>query len=376
MNTQLVFPKNIRRAVSAAESEIGGLFLFEKKPNRVVSANAVVFAEGEERAVQFTGLLGKFDDHNEWVIFHIHPPNNVSWNGPSASDMAMQLYFNVVVGKPAPAVFSMIFTPKTAVFTLITGTGYAAILKLGSAYLRAFPGSTTVDFLNGMMVFFQMCERAFTTMSALQKLSDAYVFDTFLDKITFNPKGDIFRRQCEQLTVYLSDSDRQAFWAHPFVQWYFRDGPNAPGLVDSNMGLFYSWVEDYDRFMSRGSFILGDKGYVYNSITPWSNLTGVKKLTEKEADMFNETDTEMLGGGKKRRKTRRGGNLDKHIHAANKSARMAEAEDAKEHRHHIRDIHKTIRAENRDMIRHIREANRSARVAARLHAGRKTRRRN
>ena len=381
MNTQLVFPQNIRRTVAASDSEIGGLFLFDKKPNGVVSANAVVFAEGEERAVEFTGLLAKFDDHNEWVIFHIHPPNDVSWNGPSGADMGIQLYFNIVVGKPTPAVFSMIFTPKTVVFTLISGLGYDAMMKLRKAYGKSFSDPTGIGFLTGMKVFFQMCEDVFVRMSANRRLSDMFIFDNFLDKLTFNPKNGIFRRQCEELTRYLTAPEHASFWANPFVRWYFRDGPNAEGLMDSNIGLFYSWVENYDTFMNKGVLSLGDSGYVYNQITSWDNLTGLKELTPNQANIFNETDVTMSGSSSKivkktqHRKTRRGGGIiEKHIHATNKTARMAEAADAKEHRQHLREVNKAVRLENREMIRHIREANESARVAARLRAGRKTRR--
>ena len=301
MNTHLVFPPNIRRAVAAAESEIGGLFLFEKNPKApVATANALVFAEGSDRAVQFDALLEKFDDHKEWVIFHIHPPQPNSWNGMSSADLGLQLFMNMTSPIPKPSVFSMIFTPKTVIFTAVTVTPYENLLRIMAAFEQSSPRLEKGAFYGEMSAsFFKLIELAFVTITALDKRSDREMIDNILDGLTFNPADEGFKRACTFLTSRLSERDRASFWGNPFVRWYFEEGARVPGLKYSKFGLFYSWVSDYDKFMETGVFILDDNAEIYNMITPWSNVSNRFAVNPELAkELFNEQfDTDMYYGG-------------------------------------------------------------------------------
>lgn len=273
--TSIMLPLHLFERLRPAELEIGGLFLFDKPapvagqlPN-LIKLNGVMIMGGDAHGVNFQRILNKFGDHEDWMMFHTHPPRGGRmYNGFSSSDLFLILYNNLTLQRLEPTVHHVLVTDIHFHISWVNPEIFNGHLRILNSYKSQF------NDYNGILLlykeFFNIIQDEFVnnfpTYGTDEKCLDR------LNNISFLPHDErfIFTFAPRMAAKITSNPQLESTW-----NWFLSAGQQIQLVNQIFTGLFKTSSVDMSQLVSMlhsnvtPIINIQDDAYIFHHTTPW-----------------------------------------------------------------------------------------------------------
>lgn len=332
--TVIKIPIRLLPLLSTLKYEIGGVFLFDKLPERTLKVNTITSSLGKHESVDFTGLIKTFGLHPSWFIYHTHPPSDgETYMGLSGQDLLIFLLFSFSSNKQHSIVTHLLTTQTDIHITYINLSVYDILLRLYNAFIQEGGSDTAVAnyrkivFLEYYSILFNLIEAAFSKKVYYNGQYDStkgYSRDTHalngLNKLSFIPHKseswlaimNLWNRASDVLHGQSNYREIIGKMVHPGIleihSWMNKQRGER-GALDIGLavnpdkieeGFFKTTSFKKDSLQSDGTNIILeclDGGYIYDNTESWSQEAPIDPIAGQIIPMIE-------GGRRKKKRTR------------------------------------------------------------------------